>query len=74
MNFLNSKDKALLSLWDSVRRQILADRRNGGRSRFVGNNLRAYSELLRSEMDRRELKYTPIDWPEKERAARDQRL
>jgi hypothetical protein len=43
----------------------LADRVNGGRSRFVGDNLRAYSELLCSEMDRCELKYTPInlyDW------------
>jgi hypothetical protein len=53
-----------LSLWESVGRQVLADLANGGRSRFVGNNLRAYAELLRSEMKRRELNYTPIGWPE----------
>ncbi|MGY8682724.1 hypothetical protein Q2941_33860 [Bradyrhizobium sp. UFLA05-153] len=62
MNFSNSKDEGLLWLWESVRRQILADRASDGRSRCVGDNLRAYAELLRSELNQRELKYTPIDW------------
>ncbi|WFU14617.1 hypothetical protein [Bradyrhizobium sp. CB3481] len=62
MNFSSSKDEGLLSLWESVRRQVLADRANGGCCRFVGNNLRTYAELLCLEMDRRELKYTPINW------------
>lgn len=61
MNFSSSKDQTLLSLWESVRRQVLADRANGGRSRIVGDNLRKYAELLRSEIDRRELKYTSIN-------------
>jgi hypothetical protein len=61
MNFSDSKNESLLSIWESVRRQVLANQASGGRSRFVGRNLRAYAELLRSEMDRRELKYTPID-------------
>ena len=61
MNFSSSPDESLLSLWESVRRQVQADRANGGRGRIVGHNLRAYAELLRSEMDRRELKYTSID-------------
>ena len=63
MDFSILKDEGLLSLWESVRRQVLADLASGGRSRFVGNNLRAYAELLRSAMNRRELSYTPIDWP-----------
>jgi hypothetical protein len=62
MNFSNSENESLLSIWESVRRQVLANQASGGRSRFVGRNMRAYAELLRSEMDRRELKYTPIDW------------
>jgi hypothetical protein len=62
MNFSSSKDESLLWLWESVRRQVLADRASGGRSRCVGNSMRAYAELLRSELNRRELKYTPIDW------------
>jgi hypothetical protein len=64
MNLSSSKDESLLSLWESVRRQVLADRAGGGRSRSVGENLRAYAEALRSEMDRRELRYTPISWSE----------
>ena len=64
MNFSSSRDEGLLSLWESVRRQVLANRANGGRCRFVGDNLRSYAELLRLEMERRELKYTPIDWSE----------
>ena len=62
MNFSSSKDESLLWLWESVRRQVLADRVSRGRSRCVGDSLRAYAELLRSELNRRELKYTPIDW------------
>jgi hypothetical protein len=62
MNFSSSKDESLLWLWESVRRQVLADRASGGRSRCAGDSLRAYAELLRSELNRRELKYTPIDW------------
>jgi hypothetical protein len=61
VNFSTSPDGSLLSLWESVRRQVQADRANGGRCRIVGHNLRAYVELLRSEMDRRQLRYTPIE-------------
>jgi len=64
MNISSSNDEGLLSLWESVRRQVAVDRSNGGRSRFVGANLRAYAESIRSEMDRRELSYTPIEWSE----------
>jgi len=62
MNLSNSRDEGLLWLWESVRRQVLADRASGGRSRCAGDSLRAYAELLRSELNRRGLKYTPIDW------------
>jgi len=64
VNFSSSRDEGLLSLWESVRRQVLADRANGGRSRCAGGNMRAYAELLRLEMDRRELEYRPINWSE----------
>ncbi|HLG84929.1 MAG TPA: hypothetical protein VKY22_28315 [Bradyrhizobium sp.] len=65
MNFSDSNDHSLISIWESVRRQVAAARACGGRYRFVGDNLRAYAELLRCEMDRRELKYAPIDWPDR---------
>ena len=62
MNFSSSKDESLLWLWESVRRQMLADEASGGRCHVVADGLGAYVELLRSELNRRELKYTPIDW------------
>jgi hypothetical protein len=37
MDFFKLESQTLLSLWESVRRQVLADRANGGRSRFIGD-------------------------------------
>jgi len=62
MNFSNAKDDSLLVFYESVRRQVEADANNGGRYRFVGESARQYAERLREEMDRRRLKFTPIDW------------
>jgi hypothetical protein len=57
-----SKDDSLLAFYESVRRQVEADMRDGGRYRFVGESARQYAERLREEMDRRRLRFTPIDW------------
>jgi hypothetical protein len=62
MNLGSSKDESLLALWESVRRQVAADLATGGRCRFVGENVRAYAHQLRGELDKRSLRYTPIDW------------
>jgi hypothetical protein len=50
---------------ERVRRQVLANRANG-RCRLIGDSQRACAKLLRAEMDRRELKYKPIDWLERD--------
>ena len=62
MNFESSKDESLLVLWESVRRQVVADQAAGGRYRFVGANVRIYADQLRGEIEKRRLRYTPIDW------------
>ena len=62
MSFSNAKDDSLLVFYESVRRQVDADTNSGGRYRFVGEPARQYAERLREEMDRRRLKFTPIDW------------
>jgi hypothetical protein len=62
MNFSDAKDERLLIYYESVRRQVEADMRSGGRYRFVGESARQYAERLREEMDRRRLRFTPIDW------------
>ena len=62
MNFSNTKDDSLLVFYESVRREVEADTNSGGRYRFAGEPVRQYAERLREEMDRRRLKFTPIDW------------
>jgi hypothetical protein len=62
MSILTAKDHNLLTFYESVRRQVEADASSGGRYRFVGETARQYAERLREEMDRRRLKFTPIDW------------
>ena len=61
MNYSQTKDETLLRFYDDVRQQVVLD----GKSpyRFAGEGVRAYAEKLREEMDRRRLRYTPIDWP-----------
>jgi hypothetical protein len=63
MDFSNSKDERLLAFYDNVRRQVEMDIRSGGRYRFAGDGVKQYADKLREEMDRRRLRFTPIDWP-----------
>jgi len=63
MDFSNSKDERLLSFYDSVRRQVEIDIRSGGRYRFAGDGVKQYADKLREEMERRRLRFTPIEWP-----------
>jgi hypothetical protein len=63
MSFADSSDESLLHFYESVRRQVIADKQSGGRYRLVGANVRAYANRLKDEIDRRRLPFTPIDWP-----------
>ena len=62
MNFADSSDESLLHYYESVRRQVMADKQSGGRYRLAGANVRAYANRLKAEIDRRQLPFTPIDW------------
>ena len=63
MDFARSKDESLLHFYESIRRQVEIDRLSGGRYRLVGDGAKRYANLLREELDRRRLRFTPIDWP-----------
>lgn len=63
MDFTHSNDQSLLSFYESVRRQVEADKRLDSRFRFVRETAKQYAERLRKEMERRRLQFTPIDWP-----------
>ena len=62
MNFANVKDESLLAFYESVRRQVQADMHAGGRYRFVGETARQYADRIRDELERRRLRFSPIDW------------
>jgi hypothetical protein len=62
MNFLQTKDERLLAFYENIRRQVDLDMRAGGRYRFAGEGVKQYADKLREEMDRRRLRFTPIDW------------
>ena len=61
MNFSQMKDERLLAFYENVRQQVALDA--GSCYRFAGDGVRAYADKLREEMDRRRLRFTPIDWP-----------
>jgi len=63
MKFADSTDESLLAYYESVRRQVSADARLGGRSPLIGTRLKQYVDELRAEMDRRQLRFEPIQWP-----------
>jgi hypothetical protein len=44
------------------RSRIEIDKRSGGRYRFAGDGVKQYAEKLREEIERRRLRFTPIDW------------
>jgi hypothetical protein len=62
MNFSKASDESLIAFYENVRQQVQADMQSGGRYRFAGESMKQYAGILREEMDRRRLKFTPIDW------------
>jgi hypothetical protein len=62
MRFVDTKDENLVVFYESIRQQVVADVRVGGRYRLIGDSVEQYADLLREEMDRRGLRFTPIDW------------
>ena len=63
MNFDNTTDESLVFYYESVRQQVVADIRAGGRYRLIGDSVKQHAEKLREEMEGRRLQFTPIDWP-----------
>jgi len=57
-----SSDETLLVFYENVRRQVDADIKSGGTYRFIGESVKQYADRLGDEMDRRRLRFTPIDW------------
>ena len=55
-------DESLHRLYENIREQVTIDMRSGSRHRFMGETARQQAERLREEMDRRRLRFNPIEW------------
>lgn len=65
MKFADSTDESLLACYESVRRQVTAGNRLGGRYKLVGAHVKRYAAELKAELDRRKLRFRPIEWPQR---------
>jgi hypothetical protein len=55
-------DESLLAYYESIRRQVAADVKLGGRHRLIGDSVKQYAERVQQEMQRRQMRFIPIDW------------
>jgi len=55
-------DESLIALYESLRRQVTAGSAAGPRSRVIGPNTMVYANKVRAELERRQLRFTPIEW------------
>jgi site-specific DNA-adenine methylase len=62
MSSEQSKDERLLAFYENIRRQVELDQQSRSPHRFVGEGVKQYADKLREEMNRRRLRFTPIDW------------
>lgn len=56
-------DESVLKLYESIRQQVAADIQLGSRYRLLGDTAKQQAQRLRDELDRRKVRFTPIDWP-----------
>ena len=55
-------DESVLRLYENLRQQVEADILLGSRHRLLREKAKQEAERLRAELDRRRLRYAPIDW------------
>jgi len=55
-------DESVLRLYENIRQQVSADTHAGSKYRLLGEPAKQQAQRLRDELDRRRLKFTPIDW------------
>jgi hypothetical protein len=55
-------DDSIRRVYNSIRDQVANDAQSGSPHRFMGDTAKQQAERLREEMDRRRLKFTPIEW------------
>ena len=62
MSVEHMPDERLAHFYENIRQQVQADR--ASKHHFTANpTVRQYADRLRSEMIKRRLKHSPIEWP-----------
>jgi hypothetical protein len=61
-SFEHLSDQSLLQLYDSIGRQVEADKAMGNTYRLVGDAAKERAGRLRAELLQRDLKFMPIVW------------
>ncbi len=62
MSVEHMPDERLAHFYENIRQQVEADRAN--KHQFMANpTVRQYADRLRSEMVKRRLNHSPIEWP-----------
>jgi hypothetical protein len=62
MSVENMPDDRIIHFYENIRQQVEADKAN--KHQFMTNpTVRQYADNLRSEMIKRRLKHSPIEWP-----------
>jgi hypothetical protein len=62
MSVENMPDDRIIHFYENIRQQVEADKAN--EHQFMTNpTVRQYADNLRSEMIKRRLKHSPIEWP-----------
>ena len=59
--FQGLTDDSIRRLYNSIRDQVAKDAQSGSPHRFMGDTAKQQAERLREEMDRRRLKFRPIE-------------
>ena len=55
-------DESVCRLYENIRSQVALDARSESRHRFMGDTVRQHAQKLREEMERRRLRFAPIEW------------
>jgi hypothetical protein len=55
-------DDSIRRLYNNIRDQVAKDAQSRSSHRFMGDTAKKQAERLREEMDRRRVKFTPIEW------------
>ncbi len=63
MSLEKLSDDSVLILYESIRKQVAADINSGVPEKLMGETAKQRAEQLREEMDRRCMRFKPIDWP-----------